>query len=100
MLAGTQLTLSFGDDRRVTGSAGCNSYFTTYQQSGESITIAAPSSTRRACAEPTGIMEQESAFLAALASATTLRREADELVLRSDTGAIALTLEQHRAAQR
>lgn len=92
VLAGSRITVSFGADQRVTGSAGCNRYFASYQQSGESITIAAPGATRRVCAEPDGVMEQEAAFLAALASVATLRLEADRLTLRTPAGAIALTL--------
>lgn len=92
VLAGTRIRVSFGDDHRVTGSAGCNRYFASYKQTGESITIGVPGATRRACAEPAGVMEQEAAFLAALASAATLRLEADRLTLRTPTGAIALTL--------
>lgn len=93
VLAGSRITVSFSaDDQRVTGSAGCNRYLASYKQSGESITITAPGATRRACAEPAGVMEQETAFLAALASAATVRLEADRLTLRTPAGVIALTL--------
>jgi heat shock protein HslJ len=92
VLAGSRITASFGADQRITGSAGCNHYFASYKQSGESITIAAPGATRRACAEPAGVMEQETAFLAALASVATVRQEANRLTLRTPAGAIALFL--------
>lgn len=93
VLTGTQLTLVFGEDGRVTGSAGCNTYFAPYRQSDESISIGMPVSTRRVCAQPQGVMAQEAAFFAAIASAATLQKDADRLTLRTADAAIALTLE-------
>jgi len=94
VLAGTQLTVGFGKDGRVAGSAGCNRYFAAYRQSGETLAIQPPASTRKACAAPDGIMQQEAAFLAALHSVASSRREGDRLTLRTGTGGIALTLER------
>jgi heat shock protein HslJ len=43
------------------------------------------------CGQPEGRMAQEAQFLAALASATSSRREADRLELRTATGALAVS---------
>lgn len=98
VLGGTRITAHFGDDGRVTGSAGCNQYFANYEVKGESISIAQPGATRRFCAEPEGIMDQEVQFLEALRSATTFRRENERLALRTADGALALTLVREAAA--
>ena len=92
VLGGTRITAHFGDNARVTGSAGCNQYFANYEVKGESISIAQPGATRRFCAEPEGIMDQEARFLEALRSAATFRLEKERLALRTPDGALALTL--------
>jgi heat shock protein HslJ len=43
------------------------------------------------CAQPEGTMAQEAAFLAALQTAATQRREADRLELRTADGALAVS---------
>ncbi len=70
VLAGTEITAEFKDGQ-ASGSAGCNSYFASYEVAGESISIGPVGVTRMMCAEPAGVMEQESAYLAALESAAT-----------------------------
>jgi heat shock protein HslJ len=92
VLGGTRISAHFGDDGRVTGSAGCNQYFASYEVKGESISIAMPGATRRFCADPEGIMDQEARFLEALRSAATFRLEGERLALRAPDGALALTL--------
>jgi heat shock protein HslJ len=66
VLEGTQITANFDEDGRVSGSAGCNQYFAAYTIAGKELTIAQLAFTEMACLEPTGVMEQEQAFLAAL----------------------------------
>ncbi len=68
LLAGTALTLSFGDGM-VQGHAGCNSFRAPYTTDGERMTVGPASTTRKACAGD-GVMQQEREFLAALATAT------------------------------
>ena len=86
----SEITAAFSADGSLYGSAGCNSYRTAYQIGGETITISPAATTRMACAEPVGVMEQEAAFLKALETAKTFKivgyrlelyDEADELVL-------------------
>ena len=59
------------DAGEVAGSAGCNDYFGPYETSGSEITIGALGSTRKACQDPPGVMEQETAYLTTLPEAST-----------------------------
>ena len=67
VILGTEITATFTADGKLTGSAGCNTYSSTYQADAGSISIAEPVTTRMSCPEPEGVMEQEQAFLSALA---------------------------------
>uniref|UniRef100_UPI004056DBFF META domain-containing protein n=1 Tax=Candidatus Electronema sp. TaxID=2698783 RepID=UPI004056DBFF len=71
------MTVSFGNDGKVSGTAGCNRYFSSYAASvsGETVSISALSATRMLCNEPEGIMAQEQRFLAALAICGQLQRQ-------------------------
>jgi small conductance mechanosensitive channel len=92
VLDGTQITMSFGDDARLTGSAGCNDYFADFEAGDETVAVTAPGATRRMCVEPTGVMEQETLFLAALASAAKFRLIGDALTIRRADGELVLTM--------
>lgn len=65
VLPGTTLTALF-DETQVSGTAGCNSYAAPLTPVDDYFTIGLPAVTLQFCAEPAGIMEQETAFLAAL----------------------------------
>ena len=80
-LPGTEVTAVFGEDGTLTGSAGCNTYHATYEIDGGAITIGEPAASRKACAEPAGVMEQEQAYLAALPRARSWRLEGTLLSL-------------------
>ncbi|MCU0805050.1 MAG: META domain-containing protein [Burkholderiales bacterium] len=92
VLSGTNVTLAFSDDGRATGLAGCNNFNAAYKQAGEKLTIGPAAATRRMCASPAGIMEQEQQFLKALETVATARLEGDRLELRTAAGALAATL--------
>jgi heat shock protein HslJ len=83
VLDGSRIALDFSTDGQVSGNAGCNNYFTSYQVNGNNITIVQPSSTSLFCAEPEGVMDQEAEFLAALQTAVTFRITGDTLEMRS-----------------
>ncbi len=87
---GTSLDATFGTDGSLAGSAGCNRYSAGFTVEGERIEIAPAATTRMAC--PPEVMEQESAFLAALGSVATWRIEGERLELRADGGALAVDL--------
>jgi heat shock protein HslJ len=72
-LAGTELTARFAEDGSLSGSSGCNRYTTAFTTDKGSITIDPPAGTKKACAEPEGVTEQEAAYLAALPTAVSYR---------------------------
>lgn len=89
---GSTLTADFGADGRLGGSAGCNSYTATFEAAGKNLKIGPAATTRKFCAEPAGVMEQETQFLKALEAAATYRIDADTLEIRSADGALAASL--------
>jgi heat shock protein HslJ len=88
----TELTMEFGADGRVSGSAGCNRYTGSYTIEGRALRIGPAATTRRMCVKPEQIMEQEQQFLKALETVATMRQEGDRLELRTADGALAFTL--------
>jgi heat shock protein HslJ len=89
VLAGSNVTAEFGSDGTLSGNSGCNTYSGAYTVTGSQITIGPLASTRMACADPAGIMEQETQFLAALQTAATYKIESTTLELRTKNGALA-----------
>jgi heat shock protein HslJ len=88
---GTEITASFAEDGALSGSAGCNTYNSTYTTDGGTIEIAEPSSTRMACPEPEGVMDQEAAYLAALPTAVGFRVERGVLELLNAEGSAVVS---------
>jgi heat shock protein HslJ len=89
-LNGTAITLDFGDEGRITGSAGCNHYFATYEIKGTAITIGQAGSTLMYCAAA-GVMEQESAYLTLLNQASSVTAGNDLLTLADVKGRTILS---------
>lgn len=92
-IIGTEMTAAFGEDGSISGSAGCNRYSAGYQVDGKTIAIGLPIATRRFCAEPEGIMEQEQEYLTALGTAATYRMTGDRMEMRTAEGSLVATLE-------
>ncbi|MBK7325730.1 putative Heat shock protein [Candidatus Propionivibrio aalborgensis] len=91
LLLGSRISASFGTNGRVSGSAGCNQYFAAYTLDGPSMRIGAAGATRRFCAEPDGMMNQERLYLEALQTTATFRLNGDRLELRTANGALAVS---------
>ncbi len=91
LLRDTEITAIFGEDGTLSGSAGCNNYSTSYEVSGDRLTVGPVASTMMMCPGPQGIMEQETAYLTALQSASTFQIEGKTLTLLSAQGGAALT---------
>jgi len=89
LVTGTKITARFGEDGRITGHVGCNGYFASYKVTGQRMAIGPPASTRRVCAEPEGVMEQEFLYLKALATAMQYRISGSRLELRNSQGSVA-----------
>lgn len=83
------ITAEFSPDGDLTGSDGCNDYFTTYVVEGDSISISdAIGSTRMACPSDE-LAEQSQWYYGALVSATTWAVDASgNLELRDDGGSL------------
>lgn len=84
LAAGSQPTLRLADGR-ASGSAGCNSYFASYQTGArEALRFSGVGSTRMACAEP--LMDQERRFLNILenASGYSFYRDGDLAIIAAD----------------
>jgi heat shock protein HslJ len=86
LLPGTEITLELEDEGQVSGSAGCNTYTTTYEIDAATIRISDPEATRRSCAAPEGVMEQERAYLAVLPTAAQYRLDGASLQLLGADG--------------
>jgi heat shock protein HslJ len=98
VLAGTEITAIFSDDGKLAGSAGCNNYTAGYKVDGDHMSIGPVAATRMMCAEPEGIMDQESAYLAALETAATYQIQNGRMEMRTADGALAATFEATDAA--
>jgi heat shock protein HslJ len=85
-LAKTELTARFGEDGVLSGSAGCNTYTASYTSDKGAMEIALPASTRKACAEPAGVMEQEGAYLAVLPTVVNYSVDGHSLEVLSADG--------------
>jgi heat shock protein HslJ len=85
VVAGTTVTLKLGEDGRVSGSTGCNSYGGTYQVRGDNISFSRIVSTRRACLDQNA-NEQEHRFLSILETANRFRLASNRLTILSDRG--------------
>jgi len=94
-VAGTQLTAEFAEGQ-VRGTAGCNSYAAAYTVDGDSLSIAQPVATMMACEQP--IMDQETAFLSALASAKSFKQDTNRLQLFNEAGLLVLDFVPYTAA--
>jgi heat shock protein HslJ len=83
-------TVIFSQDRRVSGSASCNSYFGTYSTNDGDIDIRGIGRTEMACEQP--LMSQEEAFIGALDAATRYVVETDGKLVLSGPNERRLTL--------
>ena len=84
-VAGTTVTLRFGEDNRASGSTGCNSFSGAYQVRGDNISFSRLVSTRRACLDQNA-NEQEQRFLSTLGAANRFRLSKGRLTILSDRG--------------
>ncbi|MEZ4515633.1 MAG: META domain-containing protein [Chloroflexota bacterium] len=88
LLADTTITAVFAEDGTLSGSAGCNTYTTSYTVDGDSMTIAPAATTRMMCEQPEGVMDQEAQYLSALETTATYRIDGNTLTLRTADGAM------------
>lgn len=77
-VAGTEITLEFGRDGKLTGNAGCNHYGGTYQAMGEILSVPAMQVTEMACTDA-DIMELETTYLSALQASRIFEKRGNAL---------------------
>jgi len=84
VLEDTEVTIKFDSaSGQFEGSAGCNSYFGSYEVDEDKLSIKQPvGQTERACLEP--IMEQETQYLTALQDAEHYEIDGDQLQIFCD----------------
>ena len=92
IIADTSITAYFGPDGTLYGSAGCNDYTTSYSTAGDRITVKPAAVTRKMCAKPDGIMDQETAYLNAMERAARFSLRDDILELYYADGNLAVSL--------
>jgi heat shock protein HslJ len=88
LINGTEISLNFGADGRVSGNSGCNTYSGGYETSGDQLKVGPLVSTMMACAAPEGVMDQEQQYLAALQNAATYDITDNQLTIRDAGGAM------------
>jgi polar amino acid transport system substrate-binding protein len=86
VLTGTTLTAQFGASGQLNGSAGCNTYSASYIADATTLSVGSVIASQQFCAEPAGIMDQESAYLAALPKASTYVIQGQQLTVRDASG--------------
>ncbi len=89
-IAGTTLTAVFTPDGNVTGNAGCNDYNGPYKLDGTKLTVGPLASTQKACEQ--AVMDQETEFLTALQTPTTVEPSGGTVTLRDASGAMQVVL--------
>jgi len=89
-LATAQPTIEFGT-AQVTGLASCNRYGAAFHHAGSQLSFSEMTLSAMACLDA-GVMEQESAFAAALAKVAAVRSVAAGLELLDSSGKTLITL--------
>ena len=89
VLPDTEVTATF-QRGVVSGSAGCNSYSAGYSLAGgpDALRIGPVAATQMACAEPPGVMQQETAYLGALQRTARFAAVGNLLLLQAADGRV------------
>jgi len=84
--------IRFEAEGRVVGDAGCNRFFGSYEEDGDTLKIGPLGTTRMACIPD--MMATEKRFLDALGKAAAFNRQGIHLVISDADGAVVLELVQ------
>jgi heat shock protein HslJ len=90
VVVGTEPMARFGTDGSLVVATGCNTLRTTWALDGRALAVEQPASTLMSCAEPAGVMDQETAIAAALIAASAVQVTPASLALLDDAGDIVL----------
>jgi heat shock protein HslJ len=97
IMPGSEVTAEFainadGASGTISGSSGCNTY--NAEITGV-FQVGPPVSTKMACANPAGVMDQETTYLAALERASSFTLAGDQLVIGTQLGALVYSNSPH-----
>ncbi len=93
VVAGSSPTLSF-EEEQAGGNSSCNSFSASYEASQDGkLTFGPPMSTLMACLDSGGVMDQETAYLAALQSAAAYQMKDGRLLILNADGDVVLAFE-------
>ncbi len=92
VIPGSQITADFNTGQ-VAGISGCNNYNAPYEMNDANLTMGEAATTRMACAEPQGVMEQETQYLSLLGSVASYRIEGRQMSLLDAGGQVVLVYE-------
>ena len=83
LIADTRITVEFdSSEGTLSGSAGCNSYFGSYELEGSKISLGEGiAATEMYCMEPEGVMDQERDYLDLLSDIEKYELEGSELTI-------------------
>ena len=84
-IPGAEATAQF-EKGNVHGTTGCNNYEAPYEAKGDKLTVGVTATTMKMCPAP--IMDQESAYLAAIQSAATYKIADGTLAIANAKGAV------------
>jgi heat shock protein HslJ len=83
----TEITATFDSaEGRLVGSAGCNTYFASYEVTNNKLYILELTYTEMACLTPEGIMEQEQKYLSLLTNVRSLKADETTLTISGEDG--------------
>lgn len=74
----------------ASGTAGCNTYSASVQYNGTTLTFSNIASGKKTCSAPAGVMQQESAYLNALAQVKSFRLDQGQLLLLDQSGQLLM----------
>jgi len=89
LVPGSTITMALTDGN-ANGSAGCNTYNAPYELSGTSIGFDTPATTRMACPEPPGVMDQENQYLTELQNIEEFSIQEDDLQMFGSASPVTL----------
>ena len=92
VIEGTTVTATFlSEEKQVSGSAGCNHYFGSYEVK-DGLSVGMVGHTEMYCMEPEGVMDQETEYLAILQMAESYTVKGSRLEI--DGGGKVLVYEE------
>lgn len=97
ILSKSEITAEFKQGR-VSGSAGCNRYFADYQLDNAKLNTNSVGSTKRACPDVDGLVEQETTYLKLLDKVQSATVVNNLLTIKTDDGDLVFEAAKNSAS--